>query len=784
MSTDFIQEHYEIVRIELPYVDGVCTLNGVPGFNTALTCEQPANSTKVYSFASQGAPMIAEGEIYSVISGISETPAKIQPERGLASRGTISINFVDFIGDPNRESQGFLDNPSIEDSGTYFGKLNARNILQNKTITVELHTKSISGNSYPNPNKKRTYIVESFTRNNGGSWTLKGKDVLSSVNFDESQYPENETGALRADIDNTTTTIPVDNSSIYEVGKVMLINDEFMYINAVSGIGTGSAEVTVNQRGLPIGTPEFTKRLTKTRTDDHSQDDTITICRVSNAERIDDLLEDILLSAGVDANIVAASKPAWTTEVDEWLPSTTISTIWRKPEDTDDILKRILTDFMLDMWFDQDSETIKLTAVSEWRQSSQRLEEGSQINYESFKVSDAESYRATRAIAVYNKVYLSDSDSVEKFGNIREFLDSNLESAPLYGKKKVKRFDNSELLDDQSASLLTGRYIRRFGTQPISYRWQTEEKNLNFSTGDVVNPYSVNLQNAQGLPEENARAQILTVKPKYTKTGRLYDVEALTYAPEFDPNVGDNIIINQQLFDVNLWRDFLGSPLEPDNFVLIFDNCRIGATSTQIPAMINGNLPAGSTMTIIFLNGTDLQGKGGQGAAGQSAFVVDGGPPNPIPASTGQDGGICFNDSGVPTTIWLFGNTGIPSLPNADGYLRAPGGGGGAGLIISAAKAGSAGGGGAGNQVGPANVGGIIFDSETAERGESSESGTITGDGGNGGTNAGNGGDWGQAGQDAGSNGGRAGKGLSGTITTIEGATAARFINGIGEAPV
>lgn len=771
--SDFNQLHFEIVRITAPSVTGVCTVGDSLGFGTPLTCDQPSNSTKTYSFTNEFAPMIPE-QAYKQIKSISETPTKLESGKGLSSRGTFNIILKDFKGDPNMESPALIDDPTIEKNGTYLAKLNARNIFANRDVVIELHTEE----SYPVPVQTRRYKVEYLQDKGNGTWSLKGKDVLSAINFDEYQFPSNEAGFLRTDIDETTTTIPVDTST-YTAPSVVLVGDEFMTVTGVSNIGSGSATLTVKARGSVVGTPQYTQTLSRTDVDSHSGGDSVFICTVSDNQRIDDFIELVLLDAEIDPALIANSKPQWTSEVDEWHPSTRINTIWYKQEDGNKVLSSVLTDFMMDIWYDPTQDLIKISAISKWKTSNSKVAEDRQITYNTFKYSADDTLRSTRAYAVFNKKYLARSDDIENFANVSFFKDSILESSDYYGEQKAFRFPNSRLLDSGSADLLTKRYVNRFGLTPINFNWSCEERFLDFNIGDVVDVLANDLQSASGNIATDVRAQILSITPKYNGVGRTYTVQAKTYSPEFEST--DIIYRNfETMNNINLFNE-AGRPNTAVDLTFVFDGVKIGSTDANTPAMRAGNFVAGSTLTIIYINGTDHQAKGGDGGSGGgSEYDQETGTWWNTPPTAGKNGGNCYDDDGIATTIYLSGSTGNATYPTSDGYLRAPAGGGG-GSVANNEIAGDGGGGGAGIQVGIGGPAGIADRTGSVNEGKTGNNGTETGTGGLSNGLGGKGGNWGENGTSSAAAGGNKGKGLAGTVTTIEGATAARFINGGGE---
>ena len=355
--------------------------------------------------------------------------------------------------------------------------------------------------------------------------------------------------------------------------------------------------------------------------------------------------------------------------------------------------------------------------------------------------------------------------------------------------KKEKDLGFSVLLNTNDASLRTQRQTARFSVSPQAYSWECEEESLDFETGDIVEFKNRDLTDAEGN-EVTIRTQITNVTPKYKfqGVGRAYKVKALTYTPaiisggegEFTQVVSDSTIS-----EIDIHNDYADRTTTVVDFTLILDNCTVVCDDIINPSIRNGSFAEGSTVTIILINGTDWQSKGGIGGAG-GAWLYD--PENfkwfSLGSGDGGDAGVCFNADGVETSIYLSGSTGNATYPTALGTIRA-GGGGGAGSAGSPNinGAGDGGGGGAGNNVGIGGAAGSATQGATTNYGDTGDSGTTSGSGGSGGND---GGDWGQDGSaTTGLVGGAAGSGIikSGGLVYVHGSTAANFINGNGDTP-
>ena len=801
--SQYAQEHFEVLEIDLPVIEGVCTLGGSLGFGTPLYCDQQTSSdkfltsagetfktsggdtfyiqragdtytTRTYKFTNANAPLLAESEIYRCINSISETVTELKPSEGLSSRGTLNIKLNDFIGDPNQDTAAVTND--VKAMGSFFGKLNARQVVVNKEVRVKLYRVESDGTiDLVNGAQTRYYSAEALTNNGKGTWTLKCKDELSVANIDDKTWLEDNAGFLINDITDAQTNLVVDTNTTYTNGDIILIGDEFMTITNVAGTA-----VTVS-RGVDIVAPVSGVTLSKVEVDDHSGGDEIFICRMSDNETIDSVLTAIL----TDSDVPLARIPTadWSAEVSTWHANSKINTLWYKAEKVNDVLKRILTAYLMDMWFDPTLRLIKLSAISVWKETTIELAEGSEINSESVRISPRDEMRASRALAIYNKPYLARTDDIENYSRGSQFSDSSLITDILFGKHKDKLFDPSSLLNKTGADLLVQRYVSRFKFTPKVYSWVTPERKLNFNTGDIVGITTSETQGANGEPSSNERGQILSIKPKYTSHGREYNIKAMTYEPAFSDN--EILPISGNPNNINLYGQ-AGAPSGAVTVTFIFDNATVWSDDANVPAIVAGGFAAGSKIIIILRNGSDLQSKGGDGGHNDN---------------DGVNGGIVYDAQGVETDIYLAGTD--PQSGTASGFIRAAGGGGAGGAnyffdfgFDYIFFPGGGGGGGAGRSIG---LGGGSF-------GTLNDAGGVNGDtlgnGGAGGVTEGDtllgtdgaaGGDWGLAGANSlasttnpGRTGGLAGKGIvkgSGGIVRLFGDTPTNFINGGGDTP-
>lgn len=752
----FDQTHFTIVEIDLPVVEGACTISGEPGFGTPLSCDQPSDAIKTYKFAEVDSPILPGSGIYRLITNISETPTELKSGRGIASRASLNITFTDIVdADPNPFAPGVND--EVKAQATYMAKFAARNVFKNRKVRIKNYRVEADGSiDLENGAETRHYITESLNGKNF-KWSLTCKDELSRINIGESVWPLPLEGELRSDINDVNLSFNVDANVNYQVGDAIRIGEELMKISSVGNIGTGSAVISTLGRGVPVN---YSSTLSLTETESHSAKDEIYVCEISDNEKIYDLLERILLDIGIDASLIP--KADWIAEIDEWLPLASINTLWIESKDTAEVLEQILTNYLIDMWFDPVAREIKLSAINVWKESSVTVSENNQLDFESISKKSNETLRVTRAFVVYNKRFLATSDSVENYKQASLFKRTELESDDLFGEPKTRRFDFSHILDKDSADLLVNRTVNRY-IDPQTYIAKTQERKLNYKTGDIVNLDTTQDINFDGSNSETVRAQVISVKTNYTKDGRDYTGKFLSYEPVFSDN--SEIVIDGSITDINLYIKYAGAPSQAVNITFVFDGAVGGGTSGVLAAIQAGAFPAGSKLILILVNGADLQGQGGFGGRGGSDPAFGHQSPG-----NGNGGGIVYDAQGVDTDIYFSGATPSANYPVADGFIRAPSGGdGGFDPVLVAPNSyigGKGGDGGSGRNFGQGGPGG----SDAATGGTNGANGNSTSG-------------FGLDGADNDASGGGKGAGIrdNGATVNLFGDTPTRYINGSGD---
>lgn len=772
--------HYYVVELSMPVITGTCTINGNGGYGTPLTCDQQTPvANQVYKFTDTSL-VLEESDIFKCVKSVSETTPKLKAGNGVASRATATIQFDDFIGDPNLTSPALIANPAIEKQGTFFGKLKARNIITNKPVTVRYYKRDESGDQLV---ASRYYIATDLKNNGAGKWALICKDVLYKADETKSQYPKVNSNSLNGDISqghSGSININGDLSGWDKDKHVAIVGDEIMLI---TNVGTSSLTVT---RGDTITLGSRT--IINNRTDHNNGDEVFRGRKFVNADLFD-VIYDVLLSSGIKALQIDGA--GMQSELNEWLSSldNSIDCIFYESKDTTKVLDDICKTFLIDIWTDASEGRIKLKANSPWVDPVATLRDGAEIIYNTMQIDEPESLQYSRAFIQYDKRRLTASDDDVNFTRASLSFNPDYEGALYYDEEKIKRLPKSIILSNklnnqESAELTARRYAQRFSYRPQTFKFEVEESNLSFELGDVVTIITPDNQRFDGDAETSKRSQITQITPK-NKTGRVYQCDAMTYNP-FGGSIIGGVVTVTQAYDINLFTQ-AGGPTDADTYTFIF-NGTVHGQNINPQTIVVGSFPTGSIVEIILINDALITARGGSGGSGEDS------DPNGLPGSAGTSGGttlVCT--SGVTTNIYLGGTIGSYT---AEGRLYASGGGGGGGrssyTVIDPGEfygvGGGGGGAGAGFPSGSIGLGGA--GEGGGADGEDGSLGTdITGGaGGLGGRtpHGGNGGDSGNNGDAGYIGGGLAGKALilnGATVNIYTNGNTSRFKQGSGDAP-
>lgn len=660
---NFKQRHFVAYELVLPYCT-VCTpvYTETEQWHTPVTCEESSDAEYSLWFTTNSAPIIAppsqaigiksrlNSSVWRVVSSGSESTPTLKPGEGMASRGTMSVSMNDFKGDPGPIN--------FSEQGTFFGKLLARNILEGKKIIS--HYYSITPESEkPVEVNTSTHFIEKSTLT-GGKFTLRAKDALKDLEAFSQQFPIPTEANLSSAIDNATTTIPVSDGSLFAIDDVIIIDKELMRVSNVV-----ANDLTVYARGSTLLATDSTT-IYKTTASSHTVDANVQICYVMNKTFLSNVLQDIFNSAGLSSYVDFTQ---WDDEISDWNENAFLYGVFHEPEETDKLINKLLTDYMIDMWLDQPTQKVLVNATTAWKQAIRIIYDGDDLS--DLSTTTKENSRFSRAYIRNQKDFQAENDDNVNYSRFTLHKDTATETSDFYGAVKVKEFDPSSFISPSSAEILVSRFVQRFSSTPELLSFNMEERKLaGLTLGDIVDVVSRDSQSPSGVAlEARTRVQLISVKPDLNKIGRMYKVQALSYVPLIATVAGQDltIFISGVVFDVDLYSR-AGAPPDALNVTFVFDGATIGSTAKNTPAIRAGFFDPATTIKLIFINNCKISaigGTGGSSTISQASTTV----------GAGGVGGTVYQSDSIATSIYI--NYGTVDGYVTSGEVYAPGGGGG-----------------------------------------------------------------------------------------------------------
>lgn len=613
VKKDFVKEKFWVIELDLDtcnlvYGNAPCTAAvGVTGdqkcFNTASTCQDRANydrGTKTYRYCTKRSPTPAGlNAIPSLKSAPTIDGAKINPAGGLGVRGGISMSFLDHP-DNDTGTDPYVDERAYIpfDTGTYWGKLRARNPHYNNRAIRAFSGYLVDGIYDPANFQQRSYVIENITANRGMG-TVKGKDVLKLADNNRSQYPAKSNGSLNVGIDNVETVLTLVPAGVgndeYDASGWVRIADEVMSFTRV-------ADVLTVVRG------QYT-----TLANSHDIGDTVQLCKYLNDTVANIDYELLTLGAKIDPAFI--DLPTWENESDSNYPYF-LEALLTEPIGVQKLLKELGDEAPHFLYFDEVTQLINFKAVQQPPVNVNTINNNEHILKDSLVVSDVPSARLSDVL-----VYFGQRDPTKKMDELNNYAqtyirsDLSSSSDDEYGSKQIKtilsRWVNN--FNKAAAIELATRKGRRFGITPRQVAFKLTAKDSEFKLGDNIGIDHPVLQTITGETGGNI-FQITSVKEagdfNYTALEYVYS-EALPDDPESGVNL---IILGGNANNINLRTIYNAIFPAPDGTTIakftFENNVIIGSTSTAY-SIETGSWPVGAEVIIQTNLGAFIVGAGG-----------------------------------------------------------------------------------------------------------------------------------------------------------------------------
>ncbi len=668
-----------LIEIDVPTVT-----NDAFGYGTPLTAntngpERIYGTKKIQLTNSMGSDNL-DG-YFKCVSDVNISYPKLKEFSGVAGRASATITMVDFKGDPDLESPYVQANPNVVENGTYFGKLNVRHILNEKTITIKEFNVTTNQEL-----RVFTMQVVDFNTSSNGKWTISAKDSLNKLSKDSAIYPPPFSSKVLNTPGETGVVINVEGSVSDWAGDYALqVGNELMYIKTLTQV-SNTVDIEVESRTefkVPTSTGfrEYRKQI-----ENITSNSVATRVVAFSNKKVSYIMNDIMSSYEINVD------PTFTTEIDSWDSNATYTCVFVGEESADDVLNSICEMFLINIYSDPlDGNLVKANSAASWKKSTKTLTEGVEITYNKGSVSIKNELRFSRVYTQYNQF---DPFVDNSYLNTETRINTEYEGDQYYGSVKTRRMAQTQVLggepsDIEKAKINTVRFLNRFVLKPKVYdveiRW-IDAQTIN--VGDVLTIVKKEIQRVDGSVSDQERVQVLHMR---VKKGGVNTMTCITYEP-YEGSTDNHIVINKDK-DINLYVEAGAPPselqetkytfiLKPNGEASYGDRILVGSMNSGASIDSGSGWNDAVRLNIICQDKvtiTALGGDGGYAGKGEDAT-------NTTVATKGGDGGIVATcNSRVTMWFYISGLQTVQGVQyDCDGFIWAPGGGGAGGRSTTA----------------------------------------------------------------------------------------------------
>ena len=517
------REPITIVELELDscslnYGVAPCSASGPAGsecYRTFGTCKDRPNYTKTtttYRFCSH--QKIPPGiNAFPCVSQIKTAPTKITTGKGLGFRANVTIDFFDFPHD-DIGVDPYLDRRQSSNSGTFFGKLYARNpYYQGRTLRVKTGYVADKFNEAADFITK-SYIIEKFSRNSTNSKvSIVAKDPLKLTDKARSQCPIATSGALISDMPTNASslTVTAGKGSEYGSSGIVRINDEIIAFNSRSND-------TLN--GL-------SRAQYGTRAEVHNRDDSVQLCKEFKNINVTKVIYDLLINySNIAPDFIKVSD--WDDEQSRWLSSTNLSTLISEPEGVAELIDELCVQTGVDVWWDEKAQLIRLKALAPSALNFVEAEynDDNHLIRQTTKVTENIKDRISQVWFYWG--VRSWTDKLDDSKNHRQLTiraDLVSESSSAYGDKRVKKIYSRWVNHNALAAQTSSRLLNRYNKNQFNVSFQLDAKDSSLWTGDYFYLRTHYMQDETGSSPLH-RMQVVSVSEK--EMGPYFQYEAVS----------------------------------------------------------------------------------------------------------------------------------------------------------------------------------------------------------------------------------------------------------------
>jgi len=402
------------------------------------------------------------------VQSIQWIPTRAAKHGGLGYLGDVVINCVDF--------------PWPNGVGSYFGRLIGSNPYYLNRI-LKIHVGFLKdGDTFDFANfKERRYLIKKIVGpDQNHKVRIEASDILSQLK--ESELPVATNGNLASSITSTTGgVVNIGDNTEFSSGGYAIIDDEIVSFGSKSG----SDSLDITARGLA-----------GTEATDHDADAPVREVIRYSGNIVDTIRAIIEFKTNIDASYIPDSE--WDTERDTYLASDNVEVWLTEPESVDKIIDKLGKETMVNVWWDDEAQEIKLKAIGPSLSSNVAWNDDEHILNTRVTIKRDQRDIITAAWVYFEKINQAEDDKAENFKNTYIQVDTAAESG--LGDSKVKKIYAGDVTASATASKVANRIISQ-SSNPIELTIQVDAKDSDLLVGDVVDITTDLIQGANGIPE-------------------------------------------------------------------------------------------------------------------------------------------------------------------------------------------------------------------------------------------------------------------------------------------
>lgn len=462
-------------------------------FNTASTTQDPNNYApggKSYRFSN--AKIKAPDTAMNVLTSIQFAPAVIDPGNGLGMRASVTCRLQDFAATNDSDTDPYFRTRSYypKASGTFFGKLLARNPYYQNRIMRIYSGYLVNGVFNVSNFDIRTYLIQEITGpDQNHQVTITAKDVLKLADDKRAQAPRPCSGMLLQAISATDlefTIQPAGTGDIqYDSQGSLVIDGEVMTFFRVADVFT------------------VVRAQNNTLAAEHDQKASVQQCLVYDNVFLTDVMYDLLTNPDfANLDLTYIDKTAWDLEAMTWLSQCNLTAVIPKPVGINTLLTEILQQCLAYIWWDERAELIQFRAIRPSRVTETvTLDETNNILMGSTALTDQPNQRLSQVFVYFGQIDPTvPLDRTDNFAFVNWFVDPAAESSQQYGEQRISTITSRWFNDDNfpQAQSLGFRMLQRYRNNPKQFAFSIDAKDNDVWTGSFVSVVSQSFQDVYG----------------------------------------------------------------------------------------------------------------------------------------------------------------------------------------------------------------------------------------------------------------------------------------------